>query len=323
MEDNLPIMLEETKLDSNWLSSALERVARGERQDLLTYLHTVGDSHTVQNNRATVRSHWVPLDTHGRVRMSALAERLVEEILDYCIPRTRIESALEHLDRTGSSSRLLRLEREARSLFVSQENSGEGGELLLYTLLETGLGIPQILCKMPLKTSNEMHIHGVDGVHASSNDAGDLAVYWGEAKVYATFESAMAACFNSVTPFLTDDGSGALRQDMLLARRNIDMLDPALSTALIRFFDNDHPEAQRLEMRAACLIGFGMANYANPFESDGTVTPATKELLAKWHTSIESRVASLGIDSFEIEVFCVPFPTSDSFRVAIQDALKA
>ena len=60
------------------------------------------------------------------------------------------------------------------------ERSGEGGELPLYLLLEMLLGLPQLLCKMPLKTSAETHLHGVDGVHGKLLPSGDLALYWGE-----------------------------------------------------------------------------------------------------------------------------------------------
>ncbi|WP_223252149.1 Hachiman antiphage defense system protein HamA [Paracoccus mutanolyticus] len=47
-------------------------------------------------------------------------------------------------------------------MFTDLKSSGEGGELLLYLLTERFLGLPQILCKMSLKTS--AHYHGADGV---------------------------------------------------------------------------------------------------------------------------------------------------------------
>ena len=37
--------------------------------------------------------------------------------------------------------------------------------MLLYMLVQAFLGLPQLLCKMPLKTSSEMHYHGADGIH--------------------------------------------------------------------------------------------------------------------------------------------------------------
>jgi Cap4 SAVED domain len=44
--------------------------------------------------------------------------------------------------------------------------------MLLYLLLEVELGIPQLLCKTPLKTNPEVHYHGVDGVHGKVTDTG-------------------------------------------------------------------------------------------------------------------------------------------------------
>ena len=73
----------------------------------------------------------------------------------------------------------------ALSLFPDIESSGEGGELLLFVLAETLLRLPQILCKMSLKTNLRMHVHGADGVHAGVDPGmGRVALWWGESKIY-------------------------------------------------------------------------------------------------------------------------------------------
>jgi len=43
--------------------------------------------------------------------------------------------------------------------------SGELGELLLYMLIEWVLKAPIVASKMYLKTSQQMPVHGVDGIH--------------------------------------------------------------------------------------------------------------------------------------------------------------
>ena len=305
---------------SDWFARAIDNIARGTRSDLSSYLHTVADSEIIGQSHARLHVRWLPNDAHGRPRLAALAERLAEEILDYCIPRSRIRAALDHQKLTGSSSRILRLENEARRLFTSSTTSGEGGELLLYALLEIGLGIPQILCKMPLKTSSDMHIHGVDGVHAIATEDG-VAVYWGESKVYADFSSAMAACFDSVAPFLKDDGAGALRRDLQLAREGLDAGSREITLKLAKFFDPDEGEAQKLEMRAACLIGFGLSGQPQPFDEFGALTNEVREKIDGWSSAISSRISKKDVESFHIEVFCVPFETADAFRAAIRTAL--
>lgn len=222
--------------ESSWFVPALESIVRGESENLASYLHTFGPVSTLADTRASCRTHWVVSDANGRPRVAALATRLAEEVVSYCIPRSRIEEALNHLGATKSPNKLLRLQAEAKDLFSRLEKSGEGGELLLYYLLESYLGIPQILCKMSLKTNAQMHVHGVDGVHAEMLPDGTLAVYWGESKVYDDFGSAIAACFDSVEPFLMDAGGGPLQRDILLVRDNIDAGNRELTLALAQIF---------------------------------------------------------------------------------------
>jgi hypothetical protein len=80
------------------------------------------------------------------------------------------------------------------------------GELLLFLLMERLLGLPQLLAKMSLKTSGNVHVHGSDGVHASLGDDGILDVYWGESKLYKSSSDAFSDCFESIAPLLIAGG---------------------------------------------------------------------------------------------------------------------
>ena len=219
-----------------WLVGAVERLARTEGRSLDPYLMTVGEATLLDQTHATCRCHFVRVDPQGTPRVPALVNMLSDQIVDYCIPRTRFNEALEHAVRTNSADKMLQLQREARGLFTKIKTSGEGGELLLYALLEIALGLPQILCKMPLKTNQQVHYHGVDGVHAQALDDGKLAVYWGEAKLYADVNAAIDAAMSSLAPFLLDAGDGAAQRDVLLLRDHADAGDDELTAALVRYF---------------------------------------------------------------------------------------
>lgn len=305
-----------------WWARLLASKARGSEESISNYLHTLGDSQLLGDTRSTVHTHWVVTDPKGNPRIAQLAERLADEVVEYCIPRSRIDEAAASFAETGSMSKVVALHREAVSLFTRINNSGEGGELLLYFLLEVGLRIPQILCKMALKTSTQMHVHGVDGVHAKALDNGNLAVYWGESKMYEDFPSAVAACFKSIVPYLTDDGSGAAKRDILLVRDNLDVGSAELSLELVKFFTSDSPKASRLEIRGACLVGFSLEEYGLAHEADGkTVAPHIVSQMASWQAAIASRVGAESIEAIEIDVFCVPVPSSQGFREALRTAL--
>lgn len=297
-------------------------IAAGTPEQTRAFFHVIGEQ-VIPETRVNYRVHWLALDANGRSRTAALAQHLYYRIVDYCIPRSRIDEARARDRREGGSAQLMMLQEEARRLFLDSETSGEGGELLLYFLLEAELGIPQILCKMPLKTNKSMPIHGVDGVHASMRDDGGLAVYWGESKLYADVQSAMSECFTSIAPFLLDDGSGVAHRDLVLVRENLDAGDRMLSLRLVQYFTDDAPERLNLEVRGACLVGFTHDDYGRPLEDDNvTLLEAVQERVNAWCKSVGTRVLNRAIHGFEIEFFCIPLPSVQELRSAFNDLLS-
>jgi hypothetical protein len=303
--------------------AAVGELARGKPEDIRSYFHVLDSEQVIDGTKTRVRVHWLTTDGNDRPRVNALAQRLGREVLDYCIPRDQIRAAYSDYANSGSTDEVMRLRDEAQQYFSSLDKSGEGGELLLYFLMEKGLRIPQILCKMPHKTNTNMMIHGVDGVHAAAREDGGLAVYWGESKIYTDFSSAISECFDSIAPFLLDDGGGALEQDLLLARQNINVGDIELSIRLAEFFDDDHLSAQKLEARGACLVGFEHSPFAQPFgDIDAKqVSEDTAAQIKKWSSAVQHRVTTRKLDSFEIEFFCVPLPSAAEFRAQIRAAI--
>lgn len=295
--------------------------ARGEQDELDLFIRRVGNPVTLSSGKARLHVHWIPFDQNERPLVKRLARALAANAIDFCIPRTRIEQAKAHLARTGSTAKLSLLDQEARRRFTHLLKSGEGGELLLWALLETGLGIPQVLAKMAHKTDNQLHVNGVDGVHMTAE--GDrMAVYWGESKVYDNFKGAATACLDGVSKFLHDEGMGDLDEDILLLRDNLDIGEKELSLALARYFDSGSPESLNLEVRGACLVGFGQDPYSNPAIEGQEELDSLAELINSWVATIEARITQKNIESFELEIFCVPVPSAQQFRDAIEEAVR-
>ncbi len=299
----------------SWLVDAVARLARTENRSLDPYLLTVGEATTLDGTSTMCRCHFVRVDPQGTPRVPALTKMLSDQIVDYCIPRQRIQMATQRVLETNSTDRLLQLQREARDLFATVAKSGEGGELLLYALLEIALGLPQVLCKMSLKTNPQMHYHGVDGVHAQALPDGKLAIYWGEAKLYADVNAGIDAAMKSLAPFLLDTGDGAAQRDVLLLRDHIDTGDQELTAALVRYFTDDTTEASQLVVRGACLVGFSLDDYAHPLDDDGeSVQAEVTKAMAEWHDRIGTAISNEKLTSFELEVFLVPLPSVQEFR---------
>ncbi|MDB4879682.1 MAG: hypothetical protein JWL60_1128 [Gemmatimonadetes bacterium] len=307
------------------LAAALLSLARGERTDLAALLHDVEVQTVVDGTRVTFHCHSVALDARGRPRLTELAAAVCERALEFAIPRSEIARAQEHMDRTGSPARIIRLHNQALELFTDIENSGEGGELLLFVLAEALLRLPQVLCKMSLKTNPRMHVHGADGVHAGVDpDTGRLALYWGESKLYGDPAAAIRECLASIAPMLLNCGPGtAHERDLQLLHRNVDLDDPQLEAALKPFLDPRDPAFNEIEFRGLCLVGFDCDVY--PAAIDAMRQP---ELIAAilgrtptWKAQIARRIREEGLDVFSLHMICVPFPSAEDFRTYMRQAL--
>lgn len=305
---------------SGWLADRVDELARGTVEELDSYLVAVGGEHQLQDTLASCRCHLLTRDGNDRPGTAALAERLAAACVDYCIPRSRVDEAMAYFKSTRKTDKIVRLNTEARELFTALEKSGEGGEMLLYLLLESVLGLPQLLCKMPLKTSSQMHYHGADGIHGKVLGDGTLELYWGESKLYADAPSAAKACFESLAPLLLDEGGGPASRDLALIRDNLDLGDPALTEALRVYFTADNAEARRVRVCGAGLIGFSLENY--PAASEGTtVAEEVAELIERWQKSARGHVLAQKLERFQLELFFVPFPDVQAFRDALHEAL--
>lgn len=306
-----------------WMIDAVLNLARSTDRSLAAQLITVGEPTPLAGTGATCRCRFVNRDGNGRPMVDALGKRLAAQVVDFCIPRSSIAEAHNFYKQTGSTEKIVMLEREARGLFTQLAKSGEGGELLLYLLLEVELGLPQLLCKMRHKTDPQMHIHGTDGVHGKLLADGRLALYWGEAKLHEDVASAVRNCFDDLAPYLLDEGGGASNSDVLLARDHLDTGNQELTAALRRFFQQDTLESSKIEIRGAALVGFDLNEYPEPFGTD-LRTPAddVATAIADWHKKIGARVSRNKIESFEIEVFCLPVPSVAALRDAVKKHLS-
>jgi hypothetical protein len=303
------------------LEQAFDALLRGDVGDLDAYLCLVDKHLRVGGLQVSVHCHGLYCNQNG-ARVSDLARMVAARILDYAIPRSQFaeakrRDALENTDRFSNELRM-----KARELFTNLEKSGEGGEMLLYLLLQTYLRVPQLLCKMTLKTSGQVHVHGVDGVHVDvDRKSGALRLYWGESKLYGSIGSALKNSLAGLRKYLTDaGGSGSpLERDLFLLRDYLDLDDPILEDAVLTLLDRDNPVFNNIEYRGAALVGFDCRKYpTKPNQIDNAaVQAALKAELPKWLKQVRSSLKQEQIlSSYSIDIFLVPFPTVASFRKA-------
>lgn len=307
------------------LYNGLHALLRSNLSQIETYLETVACKVSILDTKTQAHCYYVALDGNYRPRVNDFARFIGERIADFAIPRSEVKRAINEARITGSSAPTTRLNNKARNLFTKLPKSGEGGEVLLSLMAERFLEIPQLFTKMVLKTNSEMHVHGSDGIHAGVNGHGKLALYWGESKLYQNVNEAVKACFASLAPYLHDSGGSDATQerDLQLMRDGLSLDDPNLLEALKHFLDPDDPMFNKMEYRGLCLVGFDSDSYpTSPNSREAQhLKLSIEESFEENKKKILERVLNERLQSFVIEIFCLPFPSVQEFRQAFRNEL--
>lgn len=311
----------------DYLNDAFNKLLRHDGASLQSYFHEVQLNTLVEDTKATCHIHCINLDGNGRPRIDALVAFLVYKVIDYAIPRRKINEAFEDFEKTKSSRKMVKLNTEARKLFTTLAKSGEGGEFILFLFAEQFLQLPQIICKMSLKTSTQMHYHGADGIHIGvDNETKKLCLYWGESKLFSSLSSAISECMESISPMLQGMMAmdGAESRDMQLLESHLNVEDGVLEAALKKYLDPDNPEFNKLEYRGLCLVGFDIKDY--PKEAGELKIEELSEMVNKkiksWCKSVKNGVDNKRLNDFSMHVFLLPFPSVSAFRASLLKALK-
>lgn len=254
-----------------------------------------------------------------------LAEFMRNAVADYAIPRSKLAEAKARDLKYNSTEAVTALVEQARRSFTDLAKTGEGGEMLLFLLAERFLKLPQILCKMDLKTDTRMHYHGADGVYAGVTEQGMLKLYWGESKIYSDAAAAIRDCLASLAPFLVEpEHEDAERErDLILLSDKADLSDPILTEALKRYFDRTSVLSKRVQYCGVALVGFDAKFYPGDDVKAiaAEIAAAARTELEAWRARIGERLKLEKLDLFEIELFCLPLPSAEGFRAAFLKAM--
>lgn len=271
----------------------------------------------------------------GKPAIAALVKAMRLEIPAFCTTKKERAKA-QALDRESGLDAFETqiLVDKARSLFIKaterKKDSGEGGELLLFAFIEHFLNAPIILSKMRLKTNTQMPVHGADGVHARwDSHANSLVVIFGESKVYTTIYAALKAVAESVGTFAADVG-GRKSYELQLTTDHVDLdgFPDEYKEELIRYL---HPfateEGTRRKERFAILLAYTSEGYVLPgsvkaAEAEETFLRHYKKKLAPAVTLAKQRLAKVGVDLEMVDLFVLPMPNVDEFRLMFDKVLR-
>ena len=306
----------------SWVENSIKSLLIDGEGEIYSRLEMLGTQMMIDETQALGYCYCVKLDGQGNPRTQDLIEFVATKIIDYSIPKKLQDKASEHHKRTGSYSEILALEKKAKALFTDLNKTGEFGEMLLYTLVQEILKLPQLISKMSLKTSGKLHYQGADGIHVKFDPNDDsLHLYWGESKMERKLNDAVKHCFESLKGFLLDTfgHSSTQTRDLELITQNLNenINDPQLENALVRYFDLNDDMSNKLKYKGVCFIGFDSDHYPNkPLEKTledikALFSSELKDWLKNGGKHIKSHV---NLEKFEIHVFLLPLPSVQTFR---------
>lgn len=301
------------------ISERLNRLLSGNPENIDAYLREVCRSAHVDETKADMHIYMLRLDGNNRPRINDFADYLINRIVDYCIPISERHKAHDKDQQNNTTQYTTALYRKAERLFTSLDNTGEVGELALSVLTQSILHIPQVLCKMVLKTNPEVHYHGADGVYGKFDaETNKYCLYWGESKIYDDINSALTDCFSSIKDLIIEEGANGTRKerDLDLFRSNLDFDDPHLEEAILEYLDPDNQHYLHLEYRGVCLVGYSEKAYPTDFSKiEDDVFEAIENRINEFKQKVQSKIKHQSpLDSFVLEVFIVPFSNVADLR---------
>lgn len=305
------------------LDEALDKLFIQSRGEIKSRIEEVAFCVDVSETQAKAYCYCLKIDANGNLRLKELIDFIDTKIIEYAIPKKEIDEARKYLNETNSPSKIDALKKKAKELFTDLEKTGEGGEILLYILIQEYLKLPQLISKMSLKTSGQLHYQGADGVYFKYDKNNDcLNLYWAEAKMYQDLNAAVINCFESLKGFLLDpQGCNSTQErDIQLITANIqaNVNDTELEDILVRYFDKDDDLSNNVVYKGICFIGFDYDKY--PIESDlSKKTEDIKNAIIaehdKWYSTLGNKIKShINLSTKEIHIFLMPFPSVAEFR---------
>jgi len=312
------------------LKELVTELLRTSKQEINSYITEVVSNVSLKDTKAISHCYFLALDGNGRPQTKDFAKFVAWHVVDYAIPRKEIAEAQKYDHENNTTIKTAQLIEKAKSLFTSLSKTGEGGEMLLYIIVQEFLKLPQLICKMPLKTNSKLHVNGTDGIHVSvEKDASGqdiLSLYWGEAKLHKYLSPAISSCFESLKEFLLSDGgaNGPAERDLQLLQGNLDVLDEKLGAMILRYLDKDDPLHNQVTYKGVCLIGFDYNKYPSTPNSETTqqIKDKIEQEIKAWSKSVIGQISKhTDLNTFDIHVFLLPFPSVKEFRQFFLEAL--
>lgn len=253
--------------------------------------------------------HYIQFDASGKPALDQLVDLL--ETYHVCFAMGRSIAELDDL----TYEETVALQRDTRAFFRNYATGGEAGELLLYFLVESVLGAPQLMSKMKLKTNPGDEVKGSDGLHVRLGKDGQPELIFGEAKLYKSVTSAVKNAIRSISDFHDKQG---FRHELVLLREHHRAMDNGLRDIIRPYIENRNAR-QTFRKSQAILIGFQWEEYVSLLADGGANLEAKFRLAYEKHAQeiidlVRPSSKNFPAGVFEFHFFFLPFTDIQGFR---------
>lgn len=267
---------------------------------------------------------------------SSLADFLSSQAVNYALSRRRREMYLAQLTagKNGDLSITTQIQKAVRSAFIEfrkefPSRASEVGEVLAYCVAVHHLGAAQLVAKMSLKTSTNMPVHGLDGIHASVTN-GVLNVFFLESKLAGSAASGTADYAESVAGFGSDKKQYLQEYGLVRDLGNLDALASDEKERIMEYLDVfKKPNAPKRERSVAVVCYSETKHFGNklPVDDDdlekhelhfGRLYVKDHE---RHHQNVSNQLAKYSVDPNKCMIYLVAVPDVDELREQFYESL--
>lgn len=267
---------------------------------------------------------------------SSLADFLSSQAVNYALSRRRREAYIGQLNagKNGDLSIITQIHKAVRSAFIEfrkefPSRASEVGEVLAYCVAVHNLGAAQLVAKMSLKTSANMPVHGLDGIHASVTD-GLLNVFFLESKLAGSAASGTADYAESIAGFGSSKKQYLQEYGLVRDLGNLDALAADEKEKIMAYLDVfNKPNAPKRERSVGVVCYSETKHFGNKVPVDdgawdkhelhfGGLYVRDHE---RHHENVSNQLARHGVDPNKCMVYLVAVPNVDELREKFYDSL--
>lgn len=269
-------------------------------------------------------------------KVADLAELLWAQCMFYALPKRRQEQFRRTIA-NGDLTAIARCHAAVRGLFIDfnaryPERASELGEVLAYCVAQEYLGAAQVASKMSLKTTANMPVHGLDGIHAVFENRA-LTVYFLESKLSSDARRGAASYAKSTAEFLADRRQYLREYEIVGDLGNLDALEGEARQRALEYFDVvEHPTLQRRERFVGVICHSEAAHFSEriPVRDDARPDIHERHFADRYsadHSSLRlaarTQILKRGGDPAKAVVFFIAVPDVRELRKMFYAAMGA